>query len=58
MLIYEYRCNNCMSYTQVARAYNETETEVVCPQCNLSSSRIYSVPGTQFKGTGFYKTGG
>ena len=58
MPTYEYRCNKCMSYIQVSRSYNETETDVICPKCNLKSSRIYSAPGIVFKGTGFYKTGG
>jgi putative FmdB family regulatory protein len=55
---YEYRCNKCMTFIEVERSYQERETDVICPQCNLKTSRIYHAPGIQFKGTGFYKTGG
>lgn len=58
MPIYEYRCNNCMSHIQVTRSYTDTETDIVCPKCDLKTSRVYSAPGIVFKGTGFYKTGG
>lgn len=58
MPTYEYRCNKCMSYIQVTRSYQERETDIICPKCNLTTSRVYSVPSIQFKGTGFYKTGG
>jgi len=58
MPVYEYRCDECKSYIQVTRSYSESETDVICPKCDLKANRVYSVPGIQFKGTGFYKTGG
>jgi len=47
-----------MAFIQVQRSYQERETDVMCPQCSLKTSRVYNTPSIQFKGTGFYKTGG
>jgi putative FmdB family regulatory protein len=58
MPIYEYRCNQCMSFVQVSRSYDDQETEIICPKCDLVTTRVYNTPSIQFKGTGFYKTGG
>lgn len=56
MPTYEYLCNKCNTVIEVKRSYSERETEIICPNCNLASSRVYSTPGIQFKGTGFYRT--
>jgi len=55
---YDYNCLACDTTFETTRSYKERETEVVCPTCNQASTRIYSVGGIQFKGSGFYKTGG
>ena len=58
MPLYEYKCNGCNITFDVTRSYQERETAIECPACGLDSTRVYSVPGVQFKGTGFYSTGG
>jgi len=58
MPTYEYRCNQCNHTFEISRSYQEIESKVHCPKCNLDTSRVYSVPAVQFKGTGFYSTGG
>lgn len=57
MPTYEYRCGKCNSLTVLSRSVDERDDEVTCT-CGFSSTRIYNAPGIQFKGTGFYKTGG
>ncbi len=58
MPTYEYKCNGCEHLFEITRSYNERETAITCPKCDLYCTRVYSVPGVQFKGTGFYSTGG
>lgn len=58
MPTYEYRCNKCESSVTFSRSVGERDEPVNCPVCGLSSTRVYNAPGIQFKGTGFYKTGG
>ena len=58
MPTYEYKCNQCEHMFETIRSYRERETEINCPQCGMTSSRVYSAPAVQFKGTGFYSTGG
>lgn len=58
MPTYEYKCNGCEHLFEINRSYNERETHITCPLCGLDSTRVYSAPGVQFKGTGFYSTGG
>ena len=58
MPTYEYRCNQCEHTFEITRSYKEEESAITCPKCELNCTRVYSVPGVQFRGTGFYKTGG
>ena len=55
---YEYRCNKCQSSIVFSRSVEDRDEPVKCVTCGLESTRIYNAPGVQFKGTGFYKTGG
>lgn len=57
MPTYEYRCGKCNALTVIPRTIDERDDEVKC-SCGFKSTRIYNTPGIQFKGTGFYKTGG
>jgi putative FmdB family regulatory protein len=57
MPTYEYRCGKCESLTILSRSVDERDEPVTCT-CGFSSTRIYNAVGIQFKGTGFYKTGG
>lgn len=58
MPTYEYRCNDCMTTMTFSRSIHERDESVKCVTCGLESTRIYTAPSIQFKGTGFYKTGG
>ena len=57
MPTYEYRCNKCMAKVVLSRNVEDRDDEVECV-CGNKSSRIYNTVGVQFKGTGFYSTGG
>lgn len=57
MPTYEYRCNSCMANIVLQRDVKQRNDKVVCV-CGQESDRIYNTPGIQFKGTGFYSTGG
>jgi hypothetical protein len=57
MPTYEYQCNKCDTKITLSRKVEERDDEVTCT-CGLVSSRIYTTIGVQFKGTGFYSTGG
>jgi putative FmdB family regulatory protein len=54
---YEYRCNKCLALQVLSRHVDDRDEEVICV-CGNVSSRIYNTPGIQFKGSGFYSTGG
>lgn len=58
MPTYEYRCNKCETSIVFSRSIGERDEPVKCITCGLESTRVYNAPGIQFKGTGFYKTGG
>ena len=53
MPTYEYRCDECKSFVEVTERY---EFGPECVQCGRNMSRVWSAPGIQFKGSGFYKT--
>lgn len=57
MPTYEYRCARCMAKVVLSRDVDERDDEVECV-CGNKSNRIYNTVGVQFKGTGFYSTGG
>lgn len=58
MATYLYNCRNCERFTEVTRAMKDTEVIPACPDCEQPMGRVYSSVPVQFKGTGFYKTGG
>ncbi len=58
MPTYEYRCNKCMTSMSIPRSVEDRDEPMKCPTCHNESTRVYTVPGIQFKGTGFYSTGG
>ena len=60
MPTYEYKClaEGCGNSVVLSRKVEERDEEVTCDKCGHSSSRIYNSPSIQFKGTGFYSTGG
>jgi putative FmdB family regulatory protein len=50
---YEFNCPKCNK-----RFIAEKPQKGVCPDCKVEGVRIYSVGLIQFKGKGFYATGG
>lgn len=58
MPTYEYKCTGCDNLVVLNRKVDERDEEVTCDKCGNTSSRIYNSPSIQFKGTGFYSTGG
>lgn len=59
MAQYEYTCEDG-HYNLIERPMSEPEGNPTCSTegCSKSLKRIYSTPSIQFKGKGFYKTGG
>lgn len=58
MATYMYNCRNCERFTEIVRPMAEEEQIPACPDCEQPMGRIYNSAPVQFKGTGFYKTGG
>lgn len=57
MPTYEYRCDKCNAHLVLSRNVNDRDTVVDC-DCGHTFTRIYTAPAIQFKGSGFYSTGG
>jgi putative FmdB family regulatory protein len=54
MAIYDYRCKNDHSYTEM-RSIKEEQKKTHCDECGEEFKQSYSVPLMQLKGTGFYR---
>lgn len=54
---YEYECVKCGKKQELNRSVDDRDTEVTC-ECGNASTRIYNSVAVQFKGSGFYSTGG
>jgi putative FmdB family regulatory protein len=57
MLTYEYRCKKCKAKFVIQKEMSERNEPVACG-CGSKADRVYTSPSIQFKGTGFYTTGG
>jgi len=55
---YEYSCITCDITIEHERSIHDEEHRYPCPSCGYSLTRVYTPFGLQFKGNGFYKTGG
>jgi putative FmdB family regulatory protein len=55
--VYVYSCDSCEEVKEVIKGMNDPHPEK-CPDCGNDIKRIFNVAGIQFKGKGFYKTGG
>jgi putative FmdB family regulatory protein len=59
MPIYEFECTNedCEANLRYEKELSIHEPHSVkCQFCHSDMAKIYSVPGIQFKGSGFYST--
>jgi putative FmdB family regulatory protein len=55
---YEYSCIECDLDYEKERSIHDAEPEYFCEKCGYALQRVYTPFGLQFKGSGFYKTGG
>jgi putative FmdB family regulatory protein len=58
MATYQYECPGDGEIITVMRRMDEEEGVYYCGVCTGVLRRVYSTPGVQFKGSGFYSTGG
>ena len=58
MPLYEYKCKDCGSLTEIQHGMSEIPKEKNCLSCNSPDTfKIISVTSRpQFRGTGFYET--
>jgi putative FmdB family regulatory protein len=54
MPTYQYKCKKCQNITNVVRGINDPETEQKCSTCKIKLTRVFSVGGVTFNGSGFY----
>lgn len=57
MPTYEYRCALGHTYEET-RPMSESQRVFFCPECGNALNRVFSTPPIQFKGRGFYSSGG
>lgn len=57
MPVYVYSCDKCEDNKELVKGMNDPDPEK-CPDCNGEIKRVFGVGGIQFKGKGFYSTGG
>jgi putative FmdB family regulatory protein len=55
---YDYKCPQCDSKLTIERSIHEDAKDPGCFDCHITMARVYDAPGIQFKGRGFYSTGG
>ena len=58
MATYEYECPGDGEVITIMRPMDEEPREYECPVCGSTLRRVYNTPAVQFKGSGFYSTGG
>jgi putative FmdB family regulatory protein len=57
MPVYVYACEKCEDSKELVKGMNDPDPET-CPDCEGTIKRVFGVGGIQFKGKGFYSTGG
>lgn len=57
MPTYEYVCDNKHGYVE-KRSMTEPQRRERCPECDSKLKRKFEPSPIQFRGKGFYKTGG
>jgi putative FmdB family regulatory protein len=57
MPIYTYACEKCEDIKEISKGMSDSDPKE-CPDCGKTIKRVFNVGGIQFKGKGFYSTGG
>jgi putative FmdB family regulatory protein len=57
MPVYTYSCEKCEDIKEIVKAMSDPDPDK-CPDCGSDVKRVFSVGGIQFRGKGFYSTGG
>ena len=55
---YQYACINCDKDYEKERSIHDADPGYACDVCGYALQRVFNSFGLQFKGSGFYKTGG
>lgn len=59
MPLYEFSCIACNARREInIKMEDRDAAEILCDACDSEMIRVLSSPGIQFKGGGFYSTGG
>ena len=59
MPIYEFICGSCNEHVDLMMPFEKTKELLNCPRCAGGQLiKLISTPAIQFKGSGFYSTGG
>jgi putative FmdB family regulatory protein len=58
MPTYSYKCNDCDLSKDLNRQVDDRDLPVKCEQCDSDMKRGFVAAPIQFKGSGFYSTGG
>lgn len=58
MPTYEYTCIECDTSVDITRSVEDRDEPVICEGCGYLRKRVFSANPIQFKGSGFYSTGG
>ena len=53
MPLYDYRCRDCSTVTEVRHGFREAY-DGTCPNCGGGLARVFNPAGIVFKGSGFY----
>lgn len=57
MPTYVYSCDKCEDNKEIVKGMSDPDP-TQCPDCGSEIKKVFNAVGIQFKGKGFYKTGG
>ena len=50
---YTYRCQQCVRDHEIRSSINERPENIICPDCGVDATRIFTPPALEFRGTGW-----